>query len=77
MPETNWEKGHFWENGAAGLVAKLAAIVCEPKRYAKGMATFFGMLHQSGVTTCLDMGIGIFGDPTGEADLILKTAERD
>jgi predicted amidohydrolase YtcJ len=74
-PETDWDRGHFWENGAAPLIAKLATYTCEPKRYAKGMATFFGMLHQGGVTTCLDMGIGVFGDPSGEADLILKTAE--
>jgi len=75
-PEQSWEKGHFWENGAAPLVAKLAAVVCAPKRYAKGMATFFGMLHRAGVTSCLDMGIGVFGDPTGEAGLIVKTAEE-
>ena len=74
-PETHWDRGHFWENGAAPLVAKLAAITCEPARYAKGMATFFGMLHQAGITTALDMGIGVFGDPSGEAELIVKTAE--
>jgi predicted amidohydrolase YtcJ len=76
MPETDWERGHFWENGAQPLVAKLAPILFEPARYGKGMANFFGMLHRAGVTTCLDMGIGVFGDPTGEADLILKTAEE-
>jgi predicted amidohydrolase YtcJ len=74
-PERDWDKGHFWENGAAALVAKLAKVVCEPTRYAKGMTNFFGMCHLAGVTTVLDMGIGVFGDPTGEADLILKTAE--
>ena len=33
------------------------------------------MLHQGGVTTALDMGIGIFGNPQMEINLIRGTAE--
>lgn len=73
--EIDWEKGHFWENGAQMLIVKLSALLFDPKRYGQGMANFLGMLKQAGVTTCLDMGIGAFGDPTGETDLIRKTAE--
>jgi len=74
-PETDWDKGHFWENGATLVLSKLAGWLFQPERYANGIATFFEMAHRAGVTTCLDMGIGIFGDAPGEARLILETAE--
>lgn len=72
--EVDWEKGHFWENGAHVLVPKMRFLF-EPTRYAKGMENFLGMLHQAGVTTALDMGIGIFGNPAGETALIRKVVE--
>ncbi|MBE1282612.1 MAG: amidohydrolase family protein [Rhodobacteraceae bacterium] len=71
--EADWENGHFWENGAKVLVSKLPFLF-DPARYGAGMRNFFEMLHQSGVTTALDMGIGIFGDPEGETALIRATA---
>lgn len=73
--EIDWAKGHFWENGAQVLLVKMSRLLFDPVRYGKGMENFLKMLHQAGVTTCLDMGIGIFGDPGGETDLIRKTAE--
>jgi hypothetical protein len=75
MPQTNWEKGHFWENGAQPLVVKLSPWLFEPERYARGIANFLAMTSQSGTTTCLDMGIGIFGDAIGETKLISQVAE--
>jgi len=75
MPETNWEKGHFWENGAQPLVVKLSPCLFDPKRYGKGVETFFAMAHQGGITSCLDMGIGIFGDAVGEINLIRQIAD--
>lgn len=76
-PEINWNKGHFWENGAQVLLVKpkMAGLLFAKDRYTKGMHNFIQMLHQAGVTTCLDMGIGIFGDPEGETALIRNTAE--
>lgn len=74
-PEIDWEKGHFWENGGKALVPKLSFIF-EPERYAGGMDNFLEMMHLAGVTTGLDMGTGIFGDPEGEIALIRKTAEE-
>jgi predicted amidohydrolase YtcJ len=47
-----------------------------PDRYGKGMADFLGMLHLGGVTTALDMGIGIFGNPVAEAELIRHVTEE-
>lgn len=72
--EIDWDKGHFYENGLMALVPKLAFLF-EPARYGAGMANFLEMLHESGVTTALDMGTGIFGDPAGEIALIRHTAE--
>ena len=37
-----------------------------PERFGRGMFNFLAMLHQAGVTTALDMGTGIYGNPAGE-----------
>jgi predicted amidohydrolase YtcJ len=39
------------------------------------MQNFLAMLHEGGVTTALDMGTGIFGNPEAEIQLIRHTAE--
>jgi predicted amidohydrolase YtcJ len=72
--ETDWDRGRFWENGMLLLLPKMPFLFA-PDRYGQGMANFLEMMHQSGVTTVLDMGTGIFGDPTGEIALVRKTAE--
>lgn len=74
-PEVDWERGHFWENGAMLLVARLSPLLLGPERYATGMRNFVSMMRQSGVTSCMDMGMGIFGDPVGETALIRDVAE--
>ncbi|MCP4328323.1 MAG: amidohydrolase [Alphaproteobacteria bacterium] len=73
--EANWPNGHFWENGAKTIVPKMPFLFA-PDRYGKGMENFYAMLRQGGVTSAMDMGIGIFGDPEGEIALIKATAER-
>lgn len=73
--EANWENGHFWENAGKVLVAKLPFLFA-PDRYGKGMENFYEMLHIGGVTSAMDMGVGIFGDPVGETELIKQTVER-
>jgi predicted amidohydrolase YtcJ len=72
--EIDWPRGHFWENGAMVLLPKMPFLF-DPARYGQGMANFLEMLHRGGVTTALDMGTGIFGDPAGEIALVRKTAE--
>ncbi|MDG2460887.1 MAG: amidohydrolase family protein [Luminiphilus sp.] len=61
----NWERGHFYENGLKAVVPKLGFLF-SPQRFGGGMFNFLAMLHQAGVTTALDMGTGIFGNPAGE-----------
>lgn len=72
--EVDWEKGHFWENGAVVLLPKMPFLF-SPERYGQGMVTFLKMMHQAGVTTALDMGTGIFGNPAGEIAMVRKAAE--
>jgi predicted amidohydrolase YtcJ len=72
--EIDWEKGHFWENGAYVLLPKMSFLF-DPRRYGQGMKNFLEMVHRGGVTTVLDMGVGIFGDPVGETTLIRNVVE--
>ncbi len=76
-PDVDWGKGLFWEVGAQAMLAlsKLPSLLFNPIRYKQGMVNFLRMMHQAGVTTALDMGIGVFGDPFGETDLIRDAAE--
>jgi len=78
IPGSNWSEGHFWESGAQTLLAvsQLSKLMFRPDRYKQGMINFFNMMHHSGVTTVLDMGVGIFGDPFGEADLIRAVSDE-
>jgi predicted amidohydrolase YtcJ len=74
MHEVDWKRGHFWENGLKALVPKLGFLF-DPQRYGQGMVNFLQMLHRGGVTTALDMGIGIFGNPEAEIALVRKATE--
>ena len=73
-PEANWERGHFYEGGLKAVVGKLGFLF-EPTRFGKGMQNFLTMMHQSGVTTALDMGTGVFGNPLQEIAGIRAVAE--
>ena len=73
-PLTNWARGHFFENGMYALIPKMPFIF-DPARFGKGMQNFIQMVHQGGVTTALDMGTGVFGNPDAEISLIRHTVE--
>jgi len=60
-----WARGHFYENGLKAVIPKLGFLF-SPERFGRGMFNFLAMLHQAGVTTALDMGTGIYGNPTAE-----------
>ena len=72
--QINWDKGHFFENGLYALVPKMPFLF-DPARFGQGMENFVKMVHQGGVTTALDMGTGVFGDPAAEINLIRHTME--
>jgi hypothetical protein len=61
----DWARGHFYENGLKAVMPKLGFLF-SPERFGRGMFNFLAMLHQAGVTTALDMGTGIYGNPVGE-----------
>ncbi|MEP5567287.1 MAG: amidohydrolase [Halioglobus sp.] len=69
--EVNWAQGHVWENGLVALVPKMPFLL-RPDRYQAGLSNFIEMMHEAGVTSAMDMGVGIFGDPVGETQLISK-----
>ena len=73
--EIDWPRGHFWENGARVLLPKMPFLF-DPARYGQGMANFLEMAHIAGVTTVLDMGTGVFGNPGAEIDLVRTVAEQ-
>ncbi len=69
--DIDWDRGLFTEYGAkAVFVPKLMARILTAERYQQGMRYFVEMLHRGGITSAMDMGIGIFGDPEGEIALI-------
>jgi predicted amidohydrolase YtcJ len=73
-PLADWQKGHFFENGMYELIPKMSFLF-HPDRFAQGMTNFIRMVHQGGVTTALDMGTGVFGNPASEIALIRHTVE--
>ena len=73
-PSADWDTGHFFENGLYVLIPKMPFLF-DPARFGQGMQNFIGMVHQGGVTTALDMGIGVFGDPTDEIAMIRHSIE--
>ncbi len=73
--EIDWARGHFWENGARVLLPKMPFLF-DPARYSQGMANFLEMIHLAGVTTVLDMGMGVFGNPEAEIALVRNVAEQ-
>ncbi len=75
LHEADWQRGHLWEGGLKAVVPKLGFLF-EPARFGKGMMNFLSLMHQGGVTTALDMGTGIFGDPEREIAAIRAVAEQ-
>ena len=72
--ENDWARGHFWENGLKAIVPKMGFLF-EPTRFGQGMANFLEMVHLGGVTTVLDMGTGVFGNPAQEIALVRQVTE--
>lgn len=72
--ENDWAMGHFWENGLKAVVPKLSFLF-EPARFGRGMGNFLEMVHLGGVTTVLDMGTGVFGNPAQEIAMVRQITE--
>jgi len=72
--ESDWEKGHFWENGLKAIVPKMPFLF-QPDRFGQGMVNFLEMAHRGGLTTVLDMGTGVFGNPAAEIAMVRQTVQ--
>jgi len=70
----DWATGHAWENGLKSLLPKFPFLFA-PDRYGKGMQNFLAMMTASGVTTAMDQGTGIFGDPAAEIAMVRSRTE--
>ena len=76
--EIDYAKGLFSELGAKMVLANpKMAFLFDAERYGQGMQNFVEMLHQGGVTTAMDMGVGIFGNADQEIGLIHNTMDRE
>ena len=74
LKEVDWSRGHFYEGGLKAVVGQLGFIFA-PERFGRGMQNFLAMTHQGGVTTVLDMGTGVYGNPEQEIAGIRAVAE--
>ncbi|MEH6637356.1 MAG: amidohydrolase [Halioglobus sp.] len=72
--ESDWANGRFWENGLKAVVPKLSFLFAA-ERFGRGMQNFLAMIHRGGVTTVLDMGTGVFGNPAAEIAMVRHAAE--
>lgn len=72
----DFAQGHFWEGGAMALVPKLKFLF-DPQRYGKGISNLFAMMQLGGITSAMDMGIGVFGNPAIETTLIRAIMEKE
>ncbi|PCE62542.1 amidohydrolase [Sediminicola luteus] len=73
-----YDKGLFSELGAKKIFThEKLKFMFSPERYGAGMDNFVKMLHMAGVTSAMDMGVGIFGNPDEEIGLIHKSMDRD
>jgi predicted amidohydrolase YtcJ len=53
----DWERGHWWENGASEFVLpKVAPIMASPERMTQGLQRLVTYLHQQGVTAFNEPG---------------------
>ena len=56
--QVDYDKGHFWENGAFILLAPLLMpTFATPERYREGLAQMIEYLHMNGVTAINEPGI--------------------
>ena len=73
--QVDWHRGHFFENGMMQIFPYLSHLLA-PANYAKGLTNFIDMAHQGGVTSVMDMGIGVFGNPSAEISMIRSLIEN-
>ena len=54
--QSNYEEGHFWEQGLYPVFSKLMPVLTEPERLLSGLEFVKNYLHTAGVTTIAEPG---------------------
>lgn len=65
--QSNFEEGHFWEQGLFAVIGKLAPAVATPERIRAGLEFLVSYLQANGVTLGCEPG-GILSKPLQDAE---------
>ena len=65
--QSNYDEGHFWEQGLFGVIGKFAPAVAPPERIRAGLEFLVSYLQANGVTLGCEPG-GILSKPLQEAE---------
>ncbi|MBL8821648.1 MAG: amidohydrolase [Planctomycetia bacterium] len=64
--QSNYEKGHFWEQGVFAAFAKVATMIATPERLTRGLLLSRDYMHSKGITFGNEPG-GILVKPLQDA----------
>ena len=54
--QTNWERGHFFEQGALVILGNIAPILASKEQFVKGLQYTKEYYHRNGITVCCEPG---------------------
>ena len=71
--DVDFEQGLFSERGLSAALGRLVPFLLTPKRRQAGLEAVRSIVHQGGVTTIADMGVGLYFGLDKEAALLRET----
>jgi predicted amidohydrolase YtcJ len=60
--QANWEKGHYFEQGAMAILGKITPLMASREQFVKGLEFTEQYYHRNGITVCCEPG-GFFSKP--------------
>lgn len=54
--QSNWNNGHFFEQGALAILAKITPLMASRERFVKGLEFTEEYYHRNGITVCCEPG---------------------
>lgn len=54
--QANWERGHFYEQGALAILGKIAPLMATPEIFKRGLEFSEQYYHRAGITVCAEPG---------------------
>ena len=73
--QTDWAKGHFYENGLMVAAPKLVPILMEPTRWKLGLTMLLDNMRARGITTTADLIAGSLGPK--EVELLKEVWDQE